>query len=278
MSDSSAVAPSAAAAAPAPSAQGGSSWFGGLFGRRSQSSSPSSTSSSSASPEGSKAAPVETIASMIGDVAPLARPVFPGAPSLSASPAAAGADSKNADAVEYLFIDEQPLFPGQQAPPKPTGSWGPLPMRTGYDKLLYGTGTAYLLGLSTAGAYGAARGWYLTRRQKRLIMINSVLNQSARYGPWAANSLGVMCLAWALTDNALEAYRETSDYYNHVAAAFTSGVLFKCTAGPRAAVLTGTLLSGAVLAYGAAAHYVGEWSDARAAKKDAPAAPAALAA
>ena len=43
--------------------------------------------------------------------------------------------------------------------------------------------------------------------------------------------------------------REQKDYYNHVAAAFSAGALFKSTSGIRPAFFAGSLLSGAVLAF-----------------------------
>jgi hypothetical protein len=48
--------------------------------------------------------------------------------------------------VEYLFINQHPLAPKE----KPTGKFGPIPMRDGTDKLLYGTGIAYGLGRLTS--------------------------------------------------------------------------------------------------------------------------------
>jgi import inner membrane translocase subunit TIM23 len=36
-------------------------------------------------------------------------------------------------------------------------------------------------------------------------------------------------MGWAILDNGLESVRGTSDYYNHISAAFLSGFLFKST-------------------------------------------------
>jgi hypothetical protein len=47
--------------------------------------------------------------------------------------------------IEYLFIRENPFLP---MPEIKTGTFGPLPMRTNSDKLQYGTGSMYLLGVS----------------------------------------------------------------------------------------------------------------------------------
>jgi hypothetical protein len=48
------------------------------------------------------------------------------------------------DEIEYLYLNENPF--AVQPAERPTGTFGPLPMRTGYDKLLYGCGAAYLGG------------------------------------------------------------------------------------------------------------------------------------
>ncbi|TPX31084.1 hypothetical protein SmJEL517_g05505 [Synchytrium microbalum] len=149
--------------------------------------------------------------------------------------------------VDYMFIDDVPF--GQKAPPHPTGSFGPLPMRTNSDKMLYGTGTAYLLGLSSGGAYGFFRGLRNPNATTMKLRVNSVLNSCTRYGPWAGNSLGVMSLMWSMIDSGLQEVRGVSDYYNHIGSAFVTGILFKSTAGIRPAAIMGTLLASIVGAY-----------------------------
>ena len=52
--------------------------------------------------------------------------------------------SAPAPEIEYVYLDEHPF--AQKPAARAEGSFGPLPMRTGYDKLLYGCGTAYLGG------------------------------------------------------------------------------------------------------------------------------------
>ncbi len=47
------------------------------------------------------------------------------------------------DQVEYLFIQDNPFGLEQE---RPTGSFGPFPMRSNSDKLSYGTGSMYLIG------------------------------------------------------------------------------------------------------------------------------------
>lgn len=149
--------------------------------------------------------------------------------------------------IEYLFIEEHPF--GKKTP-RPTGSFGPLPMRTNSDKLLYGTGALYMIGLGSGGAYGLYRGLSVASGKSFKLRFNSVLNQVTRYGPFAANSLGVLTMSWALLDIALENIRGKSDYFNHIGAAATVGLLFKSTAGLRPAVVSAALFSGVVGAYG----------------------------
>ncbi|KAL2916307.1 Mitochondrial import inner membrane translocase subunit tim23 [Polyrhizophydium stewartii] len=148
--------------------------------------------------------------------------------------------------VEMLVIAQNPF----KEEPVYTGSFGPFPMRTGSDKLLYGTGIAYLTGISYGCVYGLIRGLQTAQVPNFKVRFNSVLNQTTRYGPWAANSLGVMTLTWSIIDNALWTVRGKTDYVNHISAAFASGVLFKSTAGVRPALITGTMLASTVSVYG----------------------------
>jgi import inner membrane translocase subunit TIM23 len=57
-------------------------------------------------------------------------------------------------------------------------------------------------------------------------------------------------MGWALIDSSIGLVRNTSDYYNHISAAFLSGFIFKSTAGLRPAFLTGSILASVVSVYG----------------------------
>jgi hypothetical protein len=100
--------------------------------------------------------------------------------------------------LEYIYLDDQhppgvPLPPGVPAmPERPSGSWGPLPMRTDSDKMLYGTGAAYILGQALGGSYGLIRGWNNPQATTLKLKINSVLNTCTRTGPWMANHGGAL--------------------------------------------------------------------------------------
>ena len=48
------------------------------------------------------------------------------------------------------------------------------------------------LGLAYGGVYGTYRGLATSPNRLFKVQLNSVINQTTRYGPWAANSLGVL--------------------------------------------------------------------------------------
>ncbi|KAJ3288290.1 hypothetical protein BCR33DRAFT_763566 [Rhizoclosmatium globosum] len=153
--------------------------------------------------------------------------------------------------IEYLFINENPMgVPAGKPKERMTGSFGPLPMRTNYDKLLYGTGAAYLTGFFGGGIYGAYRGLQIAQGNSFKIRYNSVLNSIGRHGPRISNSMGVLTMGWALLDNTIYSFRGVSDYYNHISAAFLAGAIFKSTAGVRPALIAGGLMTGVVGSYG----------------------------
>ncbi|KAJ3324743.1 Mitochondrial import inner membrane translocase subunit tim23 [Boothiomyces sp. JEL0866] len=155
----------------------------------------------------------------------------------------------SSDEIEMVYIQENPMLRIKDED-RPKGSFFFLPMRSTADKIWYGTGTAYFAGLAYGGVYGTIRGLQTAPVPLLKVRFNSILNQTTRYGPWAANSLGIMTMAYTCIDSIFESIRGKNDYGNHVAAAFTAGCLFKSTAGLRPAVLTGTILSSVVSAYG----------------------------
>ncbi|KAJ1553915.1 Mitochondrial import inner membrane translocase subunit tim23 [Cladochytrium tenue] len=166
----------------------------------------------------------ETFQSMIS-------PVFPQAPSTESLLSQLHPLPDDDKGIQYLFINDNPLAPAVPGVKKqiPKGRFGPIPMRSNYDKLLYGTGIAYVSGLVAGGTYGAVRGYRIAQGTSYKIRSNSLLNGATRYGPWAANSLGVLTMGWALIDNLIYSYRQKSDAFGHITSAFLSGVIFKST-------------------------------------------------
>ncbi|KAI8812254.1 Tim17/Tim22/Tim23/Pmp24 family-domain-containing protein, partial [Cladochytrium replicatum] len=152
--------------------------------------------------------------------------------------------------VEYLMIEENPMA-ALQLRKKEEGSFGPLPMRNNTDKMFYGCGAGYLAGLTSGGLYGFARGMSQSKSKLYRLRVNSVLNSVTRYGPRAGNSMGILTIFWAGLDTAISKLRDDkSDYFNHLSAAFLSGLIFKSTAGIKPALTAGVLMASAVGSYG----------------------------
>ncbi|KAJ3346024.1 Mitochondrial import inner membrane translocase subunit tim23 [Kappamyces sp. JEL0680] len=114
-----------------------------------------------------------------------------------------GADNSKAapedEEIEMVFIQDNPMQRVRDQD-RPRGSFLFLPMRTTADKIWYGTGIAYFAGLGYGGIYGTYRGLATAPNSMFKVRLNSVINQTTRYGPWAANSLGVLALSWSLID------------------------------------------------------------------------------
>lgn len=131
--------------------------------------------------------------------------------------------------------------------PLPKGSFGPFPLRTDTDKIMYGCGISYLTGLSLGGIYGAGLSIPHLKNDSFKVWKAMFLNHTTRYGPKLGNSFGVLCvygffyrlrfltiyfflaLGWTIFDSCLASIRKKSDYYNHISAAFLAGSLYKCT-------------------------------------------------
>ena len=60
-------------------------------------------------------------------------------------------------------------------------------------------------GLTYGGVYGTIRGLQTARVPSFNVRVNAILNQMTRYGPWAANSMGIMSI-----------FHSCSNIYSHV--------------------------------------------------------------
>ncbi|KAI8324036.1 Tim17-domain-containing protein [Martensiomyces pterosporus] len=140
--------------------------------------------------------------------------------------------------IEYLNLEDGPIYTG-----------GVMPSRGWSDDLCYGTGTMYILGLATGGAWGFLEGTKSQHGGNFKLRLNSVLNSMTRRGPFVGNSLGVLAMFYNGLNSAIGSYRGTRDQYNSVGAAAISGILFKIGGGPRASIISGVICAGAVSAY-----------------------------
>ncbi|KAJ1746778.1 Mitochondrial import inner membrane translocase subunit tim23 [Coemansia sp. RSA 1821] len=143
----------------------------------------------------------------------------------------------NPGGIEYLTIEDGPVHTG-----------GVMPSRGWSDDLCYGTGTMYILGLSTGGAWGFMEGIRAQHGNFKL-RLNSVLNSMTRRGPFVGNSMGILAMFYNSINSMLGSYRGIRDQYNNVGAAAISGMLFKIGSGPRASLISALVCSGVVGVY-----------------------------
>ncbi|KAJ2514195.1 Mitochondrial import inner membrane translocase subunit tim23 [Coemansia sp. RSA 1939] len=140
--------------------------------------------------------------------------------------------------IEYLSMEDGPTYTG-----------GIMPSRGWSDDLCYGTGTMYILGLSTGGVWGFLEGMRSQHGRNFKLRLNSVLNSMTRRGPFVANSLGVLAMFYNTINYSIGSYRGKKDQYNNVGAAAISGMLFKIGAGPRTSMISGLICAGVVGTY-----------------------------
>jgi import inner membrane translocase subunit TIM23 len=76
-------------------------------------------------------------------------------------------------------------------------------------------GTCYLTGISGGGTYGAFKGIKETPSPKFKVKLNSVLNQSGRYGSLYGNMFGSAAVLYSL-------YQGACDHVSHIGSLFRS--------------------------------------------------------
>ncbi|RKP14430.1 Tim17/Tim22/Tim23/Pmp24 family-domain-containing protein [Piptocephalis cylindrospora] len=139
-----------------------------------------------------------------------------------------GIPSTNAE-LDYIYTDLTPnngLHGGR--------SWN--------DELCYGAGTTYLAGLSLGGVWGFREGLAQTKDvTSRKLRVNGILNACTRRGPFLANSAGVLALLYFSADGIFGKIRGKRDASTSILAAVGAGMLFRSTAGFRAARIAGTI-------------------------------------
>ncbi|WFD40764.1 Mitochondrial import inner membrane translocase subunit tim23 [Malassezia japonica] len=144
------------------------------------------------------------------------------------------------DDLEYLDIEDD-------RPNTLEGARTALPSRGWSDDLCYGTGTTYLGGLTVGSLMGLREG--LTRplgidSPTFRLRMNAVLNQVTRRSTFIGNSAGVIAMTYNLFDASIDALRGKHDIYGSMASGALSGALFRCTAGPRAMLVSSSIMVG----------------------------------
>jgi len=109
------------------------------------------------------------------------------------------------------------------------------------ERMFSSVGASYMAGLTVGGTWGLLEGLRNPDGRTMKLRLNSVLNGMTRRGPFLANSLGVVALMYCSVNTAIEKARGTEDMYNSIAAAVTTGAVFKSTGGVRAIGLASVL-------------------------------------
>lgn len=151
----------------------------------------------------------------------------------------------SADDLEYLEIDDD-------KPNTLDGARTALPSRGWSDDLCYGTGTTYLGGLTVGALMGLREG--VTRplgieSPTFRLRMNAVLNQVTRRSSFIGNSAGVIAMTYNIFDASIDAARGKHDIYGSMASGGLTGALFRSTAGPRAMLVSSSIMVGAAAAW-----------------------------
>lgn len=136
---------------------------------------------------------------------------------------------------------EQLLFPEAH---KKHRSWG--------EKICYGTGISYVVGLGIGGAWGLAEGLRHKEATSYRLQLTTVLNAVTKRGPSLGNRIGVLALGYNGVNGALLHVRDDDDALSGVVAGAVTGAAYQITSGPRgiiAGVLAGAILGSVIGGY-----------------------------
>eukprot|EP00943_MAST-04B_sp_MAST-4B-sp1_P001769 g1769.t1 len=126
--------------------------------------------------------------------------------------------------------------------------------RSIFERLSYNTGICYMSGTILGGLYGGVEGLQNAPSNKFKIRLNSFLNVCGKRGSRAGNSLATLAmmfsfLEWGVENAEIDHYlpKGTSSFAIPITAGVATGVLYKCTRGPKLMTIYG-LVGGSVMA------------------------------
>ncbi|KAK8792021.1 hypothetical protein WA158_005398 [Blastocystis sp. Blastoise] len=125
--------------------------------------------------------------------------------------------------------------------------------RTWSEMCFHNVAVCYLSGLTFGGIYGLYEGLKTNKSKYFKIRVNTVLNKMTLRGPSIGNAAGILALLygssiWAIDKGCDQVGVHKNDIVGPLAAGFTTGAFFKCTAGFKSSILSGIIGIGAVLA------------------------------
>uniref|UniRef100_A0A7S2QVE9 Mitochondrial import inner membrane translocase subunit TIM23 n=1 Tax=Triparma pacifica TaxID=91992 RepID=A0A7S2QVE9_9STRA len=135
-----------------------------------------------------------------------------------------------------------------------------------WDRTVSSTGWGYLIGTGVGGIYGVKTGMSSVPNSRFKVKVNALLNHSGRYGSRVGNAVGCVALLYSLFEGAsekLDVEKYTYSIIGHsplvtpMIGSIMSGIVYKSTAGPRVAALSGTIGMGTVGGYYAVCQVMG---------------------
>mmetsp|Transcript_26324 Transcript_26324/g.61225 ORF Transcript_26324/g.61225 Transcript_26324/m.61225 type:complete len:199 (-) Transcript_26324:1007-1603(-) len=112
--------------------------------------------------------------------------------------------------------------------------------------LFANSGMSYLLGITGGGLLGLREGLANAPSSRLRVQLNSILNHCGRHGSRWGNTIGVVSILYSLYEGAADHY-DIDRYTGPIQpaappfAAFMTGATYYASAGPRVAVLAGSL-------------------------------------
>lgn len=123
--------------------------------------------------------------------------------------------------------------------------------RTAAERMVYNTGTLYLIGIFSGGCFGFVEGFRTSPSPKFNIRLNSILNKCGRRGSRLGNALASVAFMYSFVDWIANDWVRVERYIpfewaTPVLCAGVTGMLYKSTQGPKTVAVAGGL--GAALA------------------------------
>jgi len=117
--------------------------------------------------------------------------------------------------------------------------------RSWFERMVYNTGSLYLLGSLAGGAFGLVEGFRTAPSSKFNIRLNSIMNKTGRRGSRLGNALGSVAFLYSCVEGVAD-YAQLDrvtgqDWLIPAASALATGVIYKSTAGPKTVALAGAL-------------------------------------
>lgn len=121
--------------------------------------------------------------------------------------------------------------------------------RTAAERMVYNTGTLYLIGIFSGGCFGFVEGFRTSPSPKFNIRLNSVLNKCGRRGSRLGNALASVAFMYSFVDWIANDWVRVEKYVpfewaTPVLCAAVTGVAYKSTQGPKTMAVAGALGAG----------------------------------